>query len=451
MSFVKKFLSTGSERSIQYKKNALYMLLLKGVSLTISLVYVPLLLNTLNTENYGIWLTLTSIVAWVAMLDIGLGNGLRNKLAEAVANEDYIQARKYVSSAYIALGSYIAIFLIVFCLIASWLIPWNTILNAPTIDSEDLNMLVVIVFISFGTQFILNLLNSILLALQLPALSSLITTIGQVLSLIGVLLCVKLFNITSLLVLGTIVSLSPVVVLLLFSITLFWGKFKYLSPSIKLYDKGLINEILKLGLNFFIIQIMTIVLYQSNNLVITHLVGNEAVVEYNIAYKYIQVLHLLYMIIVTPMWSATTQAYVKKDYQWIVKTNRNLNKIALVFSLMGGIMVVVSPFVYSFWLQNENVTILYSTTIIILLTEIFRMYYGNYGYIINGTGKLYAQLIISIFSAVVYIVLMILLGRLWGLTGILIVGLLLNIFNVCWSKYQFKVLMSDRPSKFWNR
>lgn len=451
MSFVKKFLSTGSERSIQYKKNALYMLLLKGVSLTISLVYVPLLLNTLNTENYGIWLTLTSIVAWVAMLDIGLGNGLRNKLAEAVANEDYIQARKYVSSAYIALGSYIAIFLIVFCLIASWLIPWNTILNAPTIDSEDLNMLVVIVFISFGTQFILNLLNSILLALQLPALSSLITTIGQVLSLIGVLLCVKLFNITSLLVLGTIVSLSPVVVLLLFSIILFWGKFKYLSPSIKLYDKGLINEILKLGLNFFIIQIMTIVLYQSNNLVITHLVGNEAVVEYNIAYKYIQVLHLLYMIIVTPMWSATTQAYVKKDYQWIVKTNRNLNKIALVFSLMGGIMVVVSPFVYSFWLQNENVTILYSTTIIILLTEIFRMYYGNYGYIINGTGKLYAQLIISIFSAVVYIVLMILLGRLWGLTGILIVGLLLNIFNVCWSKYQFNVLMGDRPSKFWNR
>lgn len=451
MSFVKKFLSTGSERSIQYKKNALYMLLLKGVSLTISLVYVPLLLNTLNTENYGIWLTLTSIVAWVAMLDIGLGNGLRNKLAEAVANEDYIQARKYVSSAYIALGSYIAIFLIVFCLIASWLIPWNTILNAPTIDSEDLNMLVVIVFISFGTQFILNLLNSILLALQLPALSSLITTIGQVLSLIGVLLCVKLFNITSLLVLGTIVSLSPVVVLLLFSIILFWGKFKYLSPSIKLYDKGLINEILKLGLNFFIIQIMTIVLYQSNNLVITHLVGNEAVVEYNIAYKYIQVLHLLYMIIVTPMWSATTQAYVKKDYQWIVKTNRNLNKIALVFSLMGGIMVVVSPFVYSFWLQNENVTILYSTTIIILLTEIFRMYYGNYGYIINGTGKLYAQLIISIFSAVVYIFLMILLGRLWGLTGILIVGLLLNIFNVCWSKYQFNVLMGDRPSKFWNR
>ena len=260
----------------------------------------------------------------------------------------------------------------------------------------------------------------------------------------------KIFNIYSLLVLGTIVSITPVLVLLVSSIILFSSRFKFISPSLKFNDKALISDILKLGLNFFVIQAMTIVLYQSNNLVITHLVGNEAVVQYNIAYKYIQVLNLLYMIIVTPMWSATTQAYVKHDYKWIISTNRNLNKIAFLFTIVGFVMVLVSPYVYKFWIKNE-VNILFSTTIIILLSEIGRMFYGNYGYIINGIGKLHAQLVISVISAILYVPLMIIMGNLWGLTGILLVGLALNFFNVVWSKYQFSLLMNGKSSNFWNK
>ena len=451
MDLIRKFLNSGSERSVRYKKNTLYMLFLKGISLGISLIYVPLLLNALDTENYGIWLTLTSIVSWVAMLDIGLGNGLRNKLANSLANNDILLAKKYVSSAYGVLSVYITLFVFVFLFFASSFLSWNSILNAPNIPPIELNTLVVVVFVSFGAYFILNLLNSILLALQSPALSSLISTIGQLVSLMAVFVCVKVFDINSLLVLGSIVSLAPVLVLIIASLILFGGKYSFISPNPKYYDKSLIRDVLKLGLNFFIIQLMTIFLYQSNNIIITHIAGNQSVVEYNIAYKYMQILYMLYIIIVTPMWSATTHAYASKDYVWIKNANRKLNVIAGIFAGIGLLMFIVSPFVYKLWLNNDGVVISVWTTFLLFMTEIFRMLYGNYGYIINGIGKLHAQLVIVICMGIVYIPMTIFAGKMFGLIGVLVMNLLVNLINFIWSKYQFSVLMADKPSRFWNR
>jgi O-antigen/teichoic acid export membrane protein len=55
------------------------------VGIAITLLYIPLLLDFLNEEKYGIWITLTTIINWIRIFDVGLGNGLRNKLAEAIA------------------------------------------------------------------------------------------------------------------------------------------------------------------------------------------------------------------------------------------------------------------------------------------------------------------------------------------------------------------------------
>lgn len=451
MKIFRTIFNAGNERSIKYKKNTLSMLFLKGLSLGISLVYVPLLLNTLDTENYGIWLTLTSIVSWIAMLDIGLGNGLRNKLAVSIANNDIEIARKYVSSAYGILSISISLFVVILLIFASFFLSWNSILNAPDVPTKELNSLVTIVFISFGSHFILNLLNSILLALQSPALSSLISTTGQLLSLIVVIIFVKIFKCNSLLILGSIVSISPVVVLGIASIILFKGKYSFIQPSIKYYDKTLVKDILKLGIQFFIIQLMTIFLYQSNNIIITHIVGNQGVVEYNIAYKYMQILYILYMIIVTPMWSATTHAYTVKDYNWIINVNKKLNIVAGIFALFGLIMLFISPWVYKVWLHNNDLIISIWTTFLLFATEVFRMLYGNYGYIINGIGKLHAQLIISLLMGILYIPTTVFLGTKYGLYGVLSMNLLVNVINFLWSKYQFNIIMTNKQSRFWNR
>lgn len=448
-SKISDFINKGDSRSVLYKKNTIYMFLLKGISMIISFLYVPLLLNSLDTENYAIWLTLTSIVAWVAMMDIGLGNGLRNKLTESLANNDILLARKYISSAYVALFMYILFFLIIFIFAIYRFVPWNVVLNAPNVLEKNLDTLVLVVFFSFGIQFVLNLVNSILLALQRPAISSLLSTLGQLLSFIIVFICVKFLHINSLLFLGCVVSLAPVIVLLFASIVLFLGKYKELSPSIRYYDSSLIKNIIKLGVLFFIIQIITIVLYQSNNIILTHVVGNEGVVEYNVAYKYFQILYMLYMIIVTPVWSAATQAYAVQDFKWINNAKNKLKRIALLFSLLGCLMLIASPLVYKVWIGKEHINIMFSTSLLLLISEIFRMFYGYYGYIINGIGKLYAQLVITGVMTILYIPVTILIAKLWGLAGLLIMNIIVNLINFIWSRYQYNLLMNKRATGIW--
>ena len=102
------------ERTATTRSNVIFSSLYKGISILLSLWLVPLTLHYLNPTKYGIWLTLTSIIAWFGFFDVGLGNGLRNKLAEARAKKDYSLARTYVSTTYAIITSIAIVLTIVF-------------------------------------------------------------------------------------------------------------------------------------------------------------------------------------------------------------------------------------------------------------------------------------------------------------------------------------------------
>ena len=168
-------------RSKSVKRNTLVMMFVKGASLLVSFLYVPLLYDAFDTINYGVWLTLTSLVSWVAMCDIGLGNGLRNKLTESLALGDVVKGKKYVSTAYVCIFAIVSVLVLLFCVVCNY-IPWNTILNADRIEASVVKQLVTVVFVTFCLRFALNLVNSVLLAMQLPALSSLLIFVEQFLA-----------------------------------------------------------------------------------------------------------------------------------------------------------------------------------------------------------------------------------------------------------------------------
>ena len=60
----KLFDSETHHRTITTRSNVIFSSLYKGISILLSLWLVPLTLDYLNPTKYGIWLTLTSIIAW---------------------------------------------------------------------------------------------------------------------------------------------------------------------------------------------------------------------------------------------------------------------------------------------------------------------------------------------------------------------------------------------------
>ena len=87
-SYVSDFVTKGHERSVRAKKNIVSSLIIKGISIGISFFSLPITLNYVDSTTYGVWLTISSIVGWFVFFDIGLTQGLRNRMAEAKAKGD---------------------------------------------------------------------------------------------------------------------------------------------------------------------------------------------------------------------------------------------------------------------------------------------------------------------------------------------------------------------------
>jgi len=94
-------LNDGDKRSIKAKKHIFFSLIIRGGSAVVGFIMVPLILNFLGSEQYGVWMTLWTIIAWFGVLDLGFGNGLRNNFTIAKANNDDREVKTFVSSAYI--------------------------------------------------------------------------------------------------------------------------------------------------------------------------------------------------------------------------------------------------------------------------------------------------------------------------------------------------------------
>ena len=445
----KKFIGTDS-RSKKMYKNTVAMIGIRGVSMILTLISAPIMLHHVDRADYGVLLTLTSIVGWVGYMDVGLGNGLRNKLPEFLAKGDFHSAKKIVSSCYVTLAIYVALIIVIFLMVSPF-VEWLGVLNSPTSDAGEIRGLTNVVFIAFCIQFLFGLINSILFAYQMPAFQSLFTFVGQFVALIALVIQVYVFDVTSVLQIGAVNSIIPPLVLFWGSIGLFRTKLKEIAPSFKLFEFKSVGSILSLGLKFFVLQMITIVLFQANSIIIARVVSPEAVVEYNLAFKYVSLLTMIFTIVITPVWSATTDAYVRKDFEWINKTLSFSRKVCIASIFIGVLMVLASKFVYGMWLGRGSIDINYSTTGLILLYISFEMLYKVYGTIINGTGKVFAQIILTGIIAIIYIPLAIFLGNLCGLSGVLIANTIVFALNYVWSKLQCNKLINQTATGIWNK
>lgn len=450
ISIIKNKYKNTDGRSKKMYKNTAIMVFIKGFSILISLMSAPIMLHHVNRADYGVLLTLTSIVGWVGMMDIGLGNGLRNKLPEMLAKGDLQGAKKAVTSSYAALTMYVGLLISIF-LVSSSYIDWRNVLNSPMSDAEEINGLATVVFIAFCVQFLLGLIVSILYAYQMPAANSLISFVSQVVTFIALIVQVYIFKVSSVFQIGAVNCLIPPLIMLLATIFLFATKLREVAPTFKMIDFKCVSGILSLGVKFFILQIITIVIFQANSIIITRVVGPEAVVEYNMAFRYISVLTMFFNIMITPIWSATTDAYVRGDFAWIRKTLYLSRKICLIAIIGGILMTIFSKQVYTLWLGKGAIDISYTTTGLVCLYVSFEMLYKVYGTIINGTGKVFAQMVITGFIAICYVPLALLLGKILGLSGVLIANSAVFILNYLWSKVQCSKILNDTAYGFWGK
>lgn len=425
-------------RSELIKTNIFSTLVIRIISLPISFILVPLTINYVNADSYGIWLTISSIIIWMSFFDIGINNGLRNKLTESIAIGDIKLSKKYVSTTYAVLALISVLILLVFFIINRFL-DWSVILNSPAGLAGELKTVSIIVVVYFCLKFVLSTTNIILLSHQLPAKAAFWGLIEQMSSLIIIFVLIQ-FTKGSLLNLALGLCVMPVIVLIVFNYYMFYGKYKHLSPSFSYVDFSLTKDLMGIGFKFFIIQLAGIIQFQTANFIIIQLYGPLEVSVYNIAFKYFSVLNLLIWIFMTPLWSAVTDAYAKKDNDWIIRAEKKYRKIALSIVILGVVMLLFSSFAFDIWLGKGKISIPFLTSFLMFLFFSISVFGTIYVNILNGISALNRQFLASIFSPFVFLIMSYCLTHFidLGINGIIISSIVANFNAYLVAPLQFK-------------
>lgn len=444
---IKDHYNHSSGRSKELTDNIILSLAMKFASIVASLLLVPMTINYVNPTQYGIWLTLSSVIGWMTYFDLGLGNGFRNKFAEAKANGDTNLAREYVSTTYFAI-SFIVMILFIIVLIINKITDWSSILKLPIIFKLELQRIFVIVSAFTCLNMIANIFGTLLTADQKPGLTSIIQGIGQWMSLLAIFILTKVSK-GSLTNLALYYSGIPCLVMLIASIIMFsCSKYKYYSPEIKYIKTNLIRSILQLGVQFFIIYMCLIAIFQIINIVITRELGAESVTQYNVCNKYFNIIYMVASIISTPLWSAFTEAYTRNDYPWMSSMIKKMEKLWFLSIIIGLVMLATSEVVYRIWI-GSSIVINYKLSASMLFLILIQTIGNVYMSMINGIGTIRVQLIIYMIFAIVAWPLFTICAKTFGLVGVVIVPSIVNLVQAIAGKIQLNKLMSKTAKGVW--
>lgn len=414
-SLKNKFVNS-SERTRELIRNIGLSLTTKCATVFSSLLLVPITISYVNPTQYGIWLTLSSIITWVNFFDLGLSNGFRNRFAEAKAKEDFLLARQLLSTTYFIIGL-IVMLVCILALIVNAYVNWAEFLKVSVDFQVELHKIFAFVLIFTGINMVANIFSTLLMADQKSGYASIISAIGQYLSLLVIFILTYISD-GDLLNLALCYSGIPCVVMIISSIVMYGSHYKKYRPSLRLIRPQLIQDILKLGFRFFIIYLCMIAIFQIINVVIAREIGAMGVTQYNIANRYFNIIFMLLNIIVAPFWSAFTDAYAKKDFLWMRLMFFRVQKCWMFSIGIGLVMLLLSSLFYKMWI-GDSVKMPIEISVAMFVFVICQSLGSIFMTMINGLGTIRIQMITYILFALMAWPLFTILAHKFGLVGII--------------------------------
>lgn len=383
------------ENSKIVAKNVIGAFIVKGLSLIISFATTPLFIHYFNDSKVlGIWYTLLSILIWFLNFDLGIGNGIRNNLVKAISNNDWEKAKSVISSGVFSVGLVSIVLAFIGAIIISS-IDLNSLLNidVDVISPQILLQSTVYIFIAVMLRFFFTTISSVFYALQKSAINNFIALCVSILQMLFVLVFefdepeIALKNISL-----AYIFLSNIPILIA-GIVIFTGRLRNCRPSFSYIDKNCISAIIGIGFQFFLCQILYMIIANTNELIITNLYGAECTTEYTFYYKLATIGTMIVSLALTPLWSVVTKAQSEENYRWLYKLYNIIRVCGVVLLIIQLVLVPFIPWLMRVWLGEGMVDVSILTALSFALFGATFMYTGMLSTIANGLSMMKIQII----------------------------------------------------------
>ena len=285
----------------------------KAIGLITAVIVVPLTFRYLGPERYGLWMTMTSFVLFLGFADLGLGNGLTARIAEADGDDDHHRIARLVSCAFYSLLSLSILLFAAFAVVAR-AINWKSLYGLQTVfATHEAGVATAILVICSLANMPLGTVLRVQIGLQQGFVADLWNACGSLLALAGILLVVHYGNGLPALVLA--VAGMPLLVTLCNWLVQFFYVRPTLLPRPQLFDSKVARQLLAVGGIFFLQQCFGLIYYLSDNLVIARTMGAVQVAHYAVIQRIFSI-GLITQYLVAPLWPALGEALARQDLHW---------------------------------------------------------------------------------------------------------------------------------------
>lgn len=386
------------------------------VTIAISLITIPLTLDYLGVERYGLWMTVSSFTALLAFADMGLGNGLINTISEANGKEDRIAARIHVSSAVVMLSAIAAALLSIFLLVYNW-IDWSHLYNVQSsVAIAEAGPATFVFLLCFSLNVPLSAVQRVQLGYQQGFANSLWQAAGSIMALGAVLLAVFLHAGLPWLVLALVGM--PVLSMLFQNTQVYLVSYAWLRPSFGFVRRWSVNLLFRLGFMFFLLQLAMAVAYASDNIVAAQVLGLQAVAEFATAAKLFSITPIVLSLLLLPLWPAYGEAVSRGDVNWVKLTlMRSLIFATAIASTAALLLFLFGQDIVEIW-AGTAVLPSYSLLLGLSVWSILSAAGTAVAMLLNGTGTIKFQVVCASLMAVAAIVLKTFLAQRIGVAGI---------------------------------
>lgn len=404
-----------AERSGRLVRSVVTSLLTKPLALIVPLVTVPLFLNYLGKEGYGLYESVGALAAWVTLSNAGLGLGLMNKLTDTYVTGDRELARRYVSTMVLAMLAIAAVGVLVLGAVA-FSVDWAAHFPGAAAARGEVAWAV----FAAGVLTLLGIVLPVHLiytahqeihrnnyweaAARLAGLGASVAVTYTHWGIIGVILAA---------------SGVPLLVRLVNTADLFLREKPWLLPTPSMFDRTVLRSMLAQGVCFLVLQAGVVAIYESDKLVILKVLGAEEVTRYAIPGRLFVLMYGLFMLMITPLWPAHGEALRRGDYAWVRKALRNSLAIGCGSILaFGAVMYFAGPAIVRAWTGGKGVEFSRSLVVALTLMFVLRAWVDCRSIIVNSAGVLVPQLAVYGGHAVLNLVLAFLLAPRFGVEGV---------------------------------
>jgi O-antigen/teichoic acid export membrane protein len=419
----------------------------KGVSVLTIIVTIPLSLQYLGAERYGLWMAVTTVLSVVAFADLGIGHGLTNAVAKALGRSDTSALQQAIASAFFPLLALGASAIVGILLLAPH-VPWATVYNLSTPEAAaDARAATVAAVCVFAINMPLGVVVRIQLGHQEGFRNQIWTAAGSALSLVGVGVSIRAGA-----SLGWLVAAyagGPALAVAANGVALFFGR-RHLIPRWSMFRLGAAKDIIRAGLLFVLIQLGVALSMSSDNMVLTHALGPADVASFAIIARAFSFAVLPIGMALGPLWPAYGEAHARGDHEWVRRTLLKSARLSASTALvLATALALAAPTLIPYWAGAEVVVPFELCAALAIWSVLFAV--GSaLAVFLNGIGVLRFQAVAFLAVGVISLPLKYVLasyagpaGTVWGL--ILPYGAMLVLLSTTVLPRVLRSLDSGRP------